>query len=148
MYRAIPSMIFILILLLIIPCSCVNYVGKNKSQTASYPISNFPVLNEHQKADLVAIASQDTKVKETQSNYSIQETRLVWCGVFDDTDIGALRPYIDTEDRIPEAWKGATIYPGVNFNFGSFVITVAVDLDKRQIISETITPNRQLPITK
>jgi hypothetical protein len=101
---------------------------------------NFRNLSDQQKAELIAIASQNSEVRQAVSSNPNYQTGLVWVGVLNNGGYATL-PYEQTiEKGAPTdlAWvKDATFYPGVNFNFGSFVITAAVDLDKKQVVFVT-----------
>jgi hypothetical protein len=106
---------------------------------AGFRESGLTRLTEQEEAKLIAIASRDDRVQAAIAS-GVYKTGLVWVGVLDSGGHGLL-PYERTlEKGIPLAleWtKEAAIYPGVTFNFGTHVITVAVDLEKEEVVYTT-----------
>jgi hypothetical protein len=59
-----------------------------------------------------------------------------------------LLPYETVEKGVPTVldWpKRAEFFPAVNFDFGSNVVTLAVDVDKKEVVYITSGPTRKGP---
>ena len=105
-------------------------------------------LTDQEKADLIAIASQHPAVSEFINSGYEYLNGFQWIGVLPSGGYGLL-PYDTVEKGVPTVldWPPrATFYPAVNFHFGSFVVTLAVDPDKREVVYTTGGPIRTGPV--